>query len=89
MKTEKDANWYVLRVKIGCEKKIGLNLHNLGFEVLYPLKRELRDWSDRKKWVEVAIFVGYIFVKISKTEKNKVHAWMYNRIKLMQKRYKL
>ncbi|MFA9201209.1 MAG: transcription termination/antitermination NusG family protein, partial [Cypionkella sp.] len=47
----KDANWYVLRVKIGCEKKIGLNLHNLGFEVLYPLKRELRDWSDRKKWV--------------------------------------
>lgn len=28
-----------------------------------PLSRELRKWSDRKKWVEVPMFSGYLFVQ--------------------------
>ena len=72
MKDEEIANWYVLRVKTGCEKKIGLALHKRGFSVLFPLKRELREWSDRKKYVEVALFKSYIFIELKKSEKNQV-----------------
>ena len=33
--------------------------------VLYymPLVKKLREWTDRKKWVEVPLFNGYLFVK--------------------------
>jgi len=33
-----------------------------------PLKRELRVWSDRKKWVEIPLFTSYVFVKVSERE---------------------
>lgn len=39
-----------------------------GFEAYLPLQRVLKQWSDRKKWVEVPLFNSYIFVHISGAE---------------------
>lgn len=33
-----------------------------------PVQRKLRQWSDRKKWVEMPLIPGYVFVNISRRE---------------------
>ena len=68
LKTTEDKNWYALYTKSRAEKKVYEQLQNMGIEVYLPLKRELKQWSDRKKWVESPIINSYIFVKISTTE---------------------
>lgn len=37
-------------------------LDRSGFEVFLPMHKVMRQWSDRKKRVEVPLFSGYIFV---------------------------
>lgn len=37
-------------------------------ESYLPLRKELRQWSDRKKWVEEPMFNGYIFVRTVSTD---------------------
>ena len=39
-------------------------LRQKGFEVYLPMRKELRQWSDRKKWVDRPIINSYIFVRI-------------------------
>ena len=43
-------------------------LEEKGIETYLPLKKELRVWSDRKKWVESPLFTSYVFVKVSDRE---------------------
>ena len=37
-----------------------------------PLRKELRIWSDRKKWIDMPVINSYIFVHIPKTELTRV-----------------
>lgn len=37
-----------------------------------PLVKKLRVWSDRKKWVEMPLFNGYIFVQPKPSERDQV-----------------
>ena len=39
-----------------------------GFEVYLPLVKTLRQWSDRKKKVEVPLIASYIFVHVNNRE---------------------
>ena len=39
-----------------------------GVEVYLPIVEELRQWSDRKKKVQKALFNGYVFVKTRRNE---------------------
>ncbi len=61
-------NWYAIRVKSRSEKKVYTDLTELGIEAYLPLQRKLRQWSDRKKWVEIPLISGYVFVYISRRE---------------------
>lgn len=61
-------NWYAIRVKSRSEKKVFADLLELGIEAYLPLQRKLRQWSDRKKWVEMPLITGYVFVYISRKE---------------------
>ena len=61
-------NWYAIRVKSRSEKKVFSDLLELGIEAYLPLYRKLRQWSDRKKWVEMPLISGYVFVYISRKE---------------------
>lgn len=40
-------------------------LHDKGIEAYLPLQKVLKQWSDRKKWIEEPLFRSYVFVKIS------------------------
>jgi transcription antitermination factor NusG len=60
--------WFALYTKARAEKRVHEELQQKGIHVYLPLRRELRQWSDRKKWVEIPVINSYIFVRISKTD---------------------
>ncbi len=63
-----EKHWYAVYTKSRAEKKALLELEIQGVECYLPLHRKLRQWSDRKKWVEVPLIPGYLFVHISLKE---------------------
>ena len=65
-------NWYALYTKPRSEKKVLDRLLEQGIEAYLPLQKRLRQWKDRKKWVEVPLISSYIFVKIEQKEYIKV-----------------
>jgi transcriptional antiterminator NusG len=56
-------DWFVFYTKSRQEKKVRDLLIKRGFEVFLPLQKVMRQWSDRKKKVEVPLFNSYIFVR--------------------------
>ena len=60
--------WFALYTKSRAEKKVYKELLQRGFEVYLPLRKELRQWSDRKKWVEMPVINSYVFVHIQMTD---------------------
>ena len=62
-------NWKALYVASRAEKKVCLRLINIGIEAYVPLKKEKKQWSDRKKIVISPLINGYVFVKTN--EKNR------------------
>lgn len=54
--------WFVFYTKSRQEKKIRDLLLKSGYEVFLPMHKVMRQWSDRKKKVEVPLFNSYIFV---------------------------
>lgn len=64
--------WYALYTKSRAEKKVHQQLTSLGIHAYLPLKREKRQWSDRKKWVEVPVINSYIFVCIVPADYHRV-----------------
>jgi transcription antitermination factor NusG len=65
-------NWYVLYTKPKWEKKVAEQLSKNGIECYCPLVIQVRQWSDRKKKVEVPLFNSYIFVQLSEADRNVV-----------------
>ncbi|MBC8047480.1 MAG: UpxY family transcription antiterminator [Fimbriimonadaceae bacterium] len=59
------VRWYVLYVRSRSEKKVKERLEKNKIEVFLPLIKVVRQWSDRKKQVQVPLFNGYIFLKIN------------------------
>ena len=59
-----DKQWIALYTKPRAEKQVALKLTQAGLENYVPLLKERRRWSDRMKWVEVALIPSYVFCKI-------------------------
>lgn len=64
--------WYAVYIRSRAEKKALLELQFKEIETFLPLTRKLRQWSDRKKWVEMPLIPGYLFVRISRKEYDTV-----------------
>ncbi|MBL7912860.1 MAG: UpxY family transcription antiterminator [Bacteroidia bacterium] len=65
-------NWQAVYVSSRTEKKISEMLINKGIEAYVPLVKTMRQWSDRKKMVELPLLNGYVFVNITSIENDKV-----------------
>ena len=61
---EINKKWFVIYTRSRFEKKIYQELLKINIESYLPLQKKLKQWSDRKKWVEEPLFRSYIFVKI-------------------------
>ena len=72
VKSNKEKNWYVIYTRSRAEKKVWKELTAKGIECFLPLHKKLRQWKDRKKWVEMPLISGYCFVKISRKEYEQV-----------------
>lgn len=57
-------NWYAVHTRSRHEKLVGRHLESQGFSALVPLTTEVRQWSDRRKLVELPLFPGYAFVRM-------------------------
>jgi transcriptional antiterminator RfaH len=64
----KEYKWYALYTKSRVEKKLAELLQREKIETYLPLIKKLKQWSDRKKWVEEPLFRSYVFVRISEKE---------------------
>ncbi|WP_433833749.1 UpxY family transcription antiterminator [Flavobacterium anhuiense] len=65
-------NWYVVYTKPKWEKKVADKLNQYGIECYCPMVTQVKQWSDRKKKVELPLFNSYVFVKLSDSERNSV-----------------
>jgi transcriptional antiterminator NusG len=54
------------------EKKVSAYLAQRDIEHYLPLVKSLRLWKDRKKWVEMPLFNGYLFVRPSEIQRDMV-----------------
>lgn len=63
-KTTPHPQWYVVYCASRTEKKTHQLLVKQGITAYLPLITEVRQWSDRKKKVEVPLLKGYVFVYI-------------------------
>ena len=61
---DKEPKWYAAYTKSRGEKKVSEKLTEKGVEHYLANHKILKQWSDRKKWVEEAVFKSYIFIKI-------------------------
>ncbi len=66
--TNLNQGWHVLYVKSRQEKKIDSILNDHNIETFLPILKTFRQWSDRKKRVEIPLFPSYLFVNL----KNKL-----------------
>lgn len=57
--------WYALYTRANGEKKVLAEIEEMNIEAYLPLTKTLRQWSDRKKWVEEPLFRCYVFVRVS------------------------
>lgn len=63
--------WYVLYTKPRHEKKTAQRLEELGVEVYCPVREVVKQWSDRKKKVQEAVFKSYVFIKLQEYDKEQ------------------
>jgi transcriptional antiterminator RfaH len=64
--------WYAVYTKSRHEKKLAGKLNEKGIEAYIPLRKTLKQWSDRKKAVEEVLIRSYVFVKILPTQYDTV-----------------
>jgi transcriptional antiterminator RfaH len=73
LKSGKDAlKWYPVYTSPRAEKKACEALINKGLEAYLPLHRQIKQWSDRKKWVEEPFIKSYLFVHINAHQQTEV-----------------
>jgi transcription antitermination factor NusG len=62
------AHWYAVYTRSRSEKKLMELLTEKGIEAYVPLRKVIRQWSDRKRLVEEPIIRSYCFVKVAQKE---------------------
>jgi transcriptional antiterminator RfaH len=61
---DNQPHWYAVYTKPRSEKKLADRLNNKGIEAYLPMRRTLKQWSDRKKMVDEPLITSYVFVNI-------------------------
>src|SRR3981081_3060396 len=66
------SKWYPVCTHPRAEKKAYQALISKGIETSLPLHRQLKQWSDRKKWVDEPFIKSYLFVHIAEHEQAEI-----------------
>ena len=73
-KTENTSSlpWLVVYTKPRQEKKLAERLAVQGYEVYCPTRKVRRQWSDRVKVVEEALFTSHLFIRIAPNKREDI-----------------
>ena len=66
------SQWFAVYTRSRMEKKVVSEMDKREIKCFLPMRKVLRQWSDRKKWVEVPLFNSYVFVNITQKEYDSV-----------------
>lgn len=58
-------HWYAIQTVARQEKYVARQLQAKQVRMFLPLIEQLHQWSDRKAWVKLPLFSGYLFVRIA------------------------
>jgi len=64
--------WFAVQTRYRYEQRVASDLAAKGIENYLPVLREVHNWKDRKKQVEVPAFGGYLFTRFEATQCNRV-----------------
>ncbi len=67
-----DFGWYAAYTRPRYEKKAEKFMLDRGVTCYLPMIRTLRQWSDRKKWIDLPLFSSYIFVYSKPSELHRL-----------------
>ena len=65
-------SWFAIYTRPKNEKKVTLSLEKMGIEAYCPMITQVKQWSDRKKKVEMPLINSYVFVNIADKNRNIV-----------------
>ena len=71
MEASKQLNWYVGYTYPKAEKKVQRKVTDIGVESFLPMSQVVRQWSDRKKKLEMPVFPNYIFIHATAHERHQ------------------
>lgn len=64
--------WYAAYTHPRHEKKVAEQLEERGIEAFLPVYHSVRQWKDRRKELDLVLFPGYVFVRLSLTDRMRV-----------------
>jgi transcription antitermination factor NusG len=59
------SSWFAIQTRPRYEKKVAAELREKAVESFLPLHSELHRWSDRRRLVQLPLFPGYVFVRVT------------------------
>lgn len=66
-----EQHWYAIHTRARHEKAVAALLHEKAVTTFLPLLSQVHRWSDRRKVVQVPLFPGYTFVRITATPETR------------------
>jgi transcription antitermination factor NusG len=70
--TADQGSWYALYTCPRHEKRVVQQIERHRISCFLPLYRSVRRWKDRRKELELALFPGYVFVRIALQDRLRV-----------------
>jgi transcription antitermination factor NusG len=67
-----EVNWYALYTWPRHEKSVAEQIKQRRISCFLPLYRSVRRWKDRRKELDLALFPGYVFVRIAPRDRLRV-----------------
>jgi len=67
-----EQNWYALYTCPRHEKRVAQQIEQHRIACFLPIYRSVRRWKDRRKELELALFPGYVFVRIALPDRLRV-----------------
>src|SRR5271167_3129059 len=65
-------NWYALYTCPRHEKCVAQQIEQRSIACFLPLYRSVRRWKDRHKELELALFPGYVFVRLALKDRLRI-----------------
>jgi transcriptional antiterminator NusG len=59
-----ERSWFAVQTRSRHEKRVAAGLEEKGVLVFLPLFSAVREWSDRRRLIELPLFANYVFVRI-------------------------